>query len=259
MGARRDQDFLQDRLVLTYGHPASKLLGDLVSMDYEHASLGADTTVKLFKAEREFVLEAASIHNVTGLVADATNFFNVKLVETAVLMANFSTETGQEGSLAADTITDMPLGTLADRTLAADEVLSVFFDEGGAATLPAGRIHFEGRYFETNTALVELFKARRKFRVDQVRYVNPTGLAQDATNFFDIQVKNGATVIANWSTETTVGEGTLTANAHVDFTLSSTDADLVLDADDVLSLNLSENGTQTLPAGYIQIEGRYVT
>lgn len=258
MGARRPNDFEQDRIIVIHEQPASKLLGDLVSMDYEHAALTADTTVKLFKAEREFVLEAASIHNVTGLVTDVTNFFNVKLVETAVLMANFSTETGQEGSLTADTILDMTLGTLADRTLVADEVLSVFFDEGGAATLPAGRIHFEGRYYEdAPSGLVEIFKPRRKFRVIQVRYVNPTGLAADATDFFDIQVKNGAKLVANWSTETGE-EGTLAADAHVDFSLAADTADLVLEADDVLSLNLAEDGTQTLPAGRLQVEGVYI-
>lgn len=256
MGARRPNDFEQDRIILIHEQPASKALGASVSMDYDNASLTADDTVKLFKAERQFLLEAATYHNETGLVADVTNFMDIQLVETAVVMANWSTETGQEGTIAADTHVDLTLGTLANRTLAADEVLSVFFEEGGAVTLPAGRLHFEGRYYDV-TAEAEILKARRKFRVIQVRYVNPTGLAVDATNFFDLQVKNGATVVANWSTETTVGEGALVAGTHVDFTLAAA-ADLVLAKDDVLSFNLAESGTQILPPGRLQVEGVYI-
>jgi hypothetical protein len=258
MTVKRPNSFTSKARNIDYEHPASKLLGAPVSMFYEHGSLTADTTVKLFAAVSEFLLESARYINPTGLAADAANYFNIKLVETAVVMANWSTETGQEGTIAADTFVDLTLGTAADRTLAADEELSIFFDETGTATLPAGRIQIEGRYYETNTALVKLFKAKERFLVEKVRYINPTGLVEDATNFFDIQVKNGATVVANWSTETTVGEGTIAADTWVDLTLSTTGSDLVLALDDVLSLNLDENGTQTLPAGRIQIEGRYL-
>lgn len=254
----RPNAFTSQEVNFKYDHPASKLLGDQISLSYDNAELTADLTVVLFKAQREFLLEAASYYNATGLVADVTNFMDIQLVETAVVMANWSTETGQEGTIAAGAFVDLTNGTVTNRTLAAAEELSVFFEEGGAVTLPVGLLQIEGRYYDTNPAAVKIFKASRRFLVESVRYVNPTGLAVDATNFFDIQVKNGSTVVANWSTETTVGEGALVADTFVDLTLSTTAGDLVLALDDELTLNLAENGTQTLPAGTIQIEGRYL-
>ena len=109
----------------------------------------------------------------------------------------------------------------------------------------------------TATGTTKLFKADRKWRLDRAQLVNPTGLAADAVNFFVIELKQGAVVLATWSTE--VGqEGALVAATFVDLVLSATVADLVLDPDQELSLVFTENGTQTLPLGRVQIEGRYI-
>ena len=118
---------------------------------------------------------------------------------------------------------------------------------------------FQDHASATADTTTRLFKARRKFLVEQVRYINPTGLAVDAANFFDVKIQNGAVVMAEWSTETTVGEGAFVADTYVDLTLSTVAGALVLDADDVLSLVLDETGTATLPAGRVQIEGRYIS
>jgi len=104
----------------------------------------------------------------------------------------------------------------------------------------------------------KLWKVPRAFRLERVSYVNPTGLANHAANFFVLKLTKGATVAASWSTETGE-EGTLTADTFVDFTLSATDADLVFAADDEMKLFLDEAaGTATLPAGRITIEGFYL-
>lgn len=109
-----------------------------------------------------------------------------------------------------------------------------------------------------SASYVLAFTPARKFRVRRVMYVNPTGLAADAANYFNLQLRKDATdVVANWSTETGQ-EGALTGDAPVEFTLSATDADLVCDAGTVLDLNLALTGTQTLPAGRLTIEGDYV-
>ena len=97
----------------------------------------------------------------------------------------------------------------------------------------------------------------RTWKLDRATYINPTGLAVDATNFFTLQVLNDATVMADWSTETTVGEGAIPADAHATLVNSSTAADLVAAAADVISVNYAEDGTATLPAGMIIIEGHY--
>lgn len=106
----------------------------------------------------------------------------------------------------------------------------------------------------------KLFKvpAGKKFRVDQVRYVNAIGLAGNGTNFFNIKVLKGAATVAfNWSTDTGA-QGTIAANTFVDFVGAAADADKVLAGDEELSVFFDLTGTATLPAGRLVVLGRYV-
>ena len=109
----------------------------------------------------------------------------------------------------------------------------------------------------TATFADKLFTAQRAMRIDKIEYVNPTGLAADAVNYIDLFIKKGTTVVGNWSTETGE-EGSLAADTIVNFTLSSTDTDLVADAADVISFGGTEGGAVTLPAGRVIIHGRYI-
>jgi hypothetical protein len=95
------------------------------------------------------------------------------------------------------------------------------------------------------------------YRIDRVRYVNPTGLAEDATNFFALEVLIDGEVAATWSTETGE-EGTLPAGEWVEFTLAEDVADLVGQSGDEITLALTEDGNATLPAGRLQLEGRFL-
>lgn len=99
--------------------------------------------------------------------------------------------------------------------------------------------------------------AGRVFRVDSVDYINPAGLAADASNYFAVQIKQGSVVVAQHSTLTTA-QGVLTADTFVALVKSSTDADLLIEGGEVLSLTLDETGTATLPAGSGVIRGRFV-
>lgn len=101
--------------------------------------------------------------------------------------------------------------------------------------------------------------AGKKLRVDGVKYVNPTGLAGNDTNSFNIKLVKGASTVAfNWSTLLTGGQGTLAANTFVDFVGSATDTDKVFAAGDDMSVFFDLTGTLTLPAGRLVIYGRYV-
>jgi hypothetical protein len=121
--------------------------GEIVVFGDNNASLTDDSTVAKFivPAGRTFLLEAASYFNATGLAQDAANYFDIKVVNGATVMANWSTQTGQEGTIAAATTVNLTNGTPANRTAAAGSVISVFYDETGAATLPAGTLTFTGR------------------------------------------------------------------------------------------------------------------
>ena len=99
--------------------------------------------------------------------------------------------------------------------------------------------------------------AGRKFRITGARLLNPTGLAAHASNYFNIKLQNGSTVIANWSTQSSA-QGALSADTFVDMVLSGTDGHAVLAPGDVLSLNLDLTGTQTLPAGRVCVSGYFV-
>jgi hypothetical protein len=108
---------------------------------------------------------------------------------------------------------------------------------------------------------VKLFNvpAGKRVRVDGVKYVNPTGLAANDTNFYTLKLVKGASTVAfSWATTATGGQGALTANTFVDFAGSATDTDKVFAAGDDMSVFLDLTGTLTLPAGRLVIYGRYV-
>ncbi len=109
------------------------------------------------------------------------------------------------------------------------------------------------------TATLFLWKndSGEKVRIDKVKYVNPTGLVADAANYFVIQLKQGAVVLASWSTQTGQ-QGAIAANTYIDLVLSATDDDLIIDPGEALTLVLTKTGTQTLPAGTFQTSSRLI-
>lgn len=104
-----------------------------------------------------------------------------------------------------------------------------------------------------------LNKSGRQFKVDKISYVNPTGLAGHADNHFAVQIKQGSVVVGAWSTDSdVVGQGTIAANTWIQLVLSATPADLIVEPDEGLDLNLLEGGTATLPVGKVVVCGRFL-
>lgn len=97
------------------------------------------------------------------------------------------------------------------------------------------------------------FRVARKAKLERVTYFNKTGLAADTSNYFAIQIKNGTTVCASWSTQTGA-QGALVADTPATVPLSSTATDLIFNAGDFVSFAAVETGTATLPAGHIVAE-----
>lgn len=109
------------------------------------------------------------------------------------------------------------------------------------------------------TFTAHFHKCKHPFVVESVEYINPTGLAADPTNAFDIELKDGATSMAKWSTITgTAGQGTIAADTFVQLALSATLANQYTAQDDILALVLTLHGAQTLPAGRLVVHGRYL-
>lgn len=108
------------------------------------------------------------------------------------------------------------------------------------------------------TTTVRMYKvpAGRTFRLDRASHVNPTGLAANASNYFTATVKNAATVANTVFNTITVTGAALVADTYAEGVPSATDANLVFQAGDVVSLIFTLTGTQTLPVGHTVIEGR---
>ncbi len=104
----------------------------------------------------------------------------------------------------------------------------------------------------TADTTVPVFKARKRTRVETVRYNNPTGLAEDAANYFAGTLKNGATVVATIFDTNSAGAGTNSlAAGWTDGSVVT--AERVLEVDETLDLILDETGTATLPAGSVLV------
>ena len=113
----------------------------------------------------------------------------------------------------------------------------------------------------TATTTYKLYKVPtgRTLRLDRASYVNPTGLVGDPTNAFAGTVQNASTVAAtvfNTDTNDAPAGVTLAVDTFVEGTLSSTDSQLIFNAGDIVSFVLTEDGTATLPAGQLVLEGR---
>jgi hypothetical protein len=100
------------------------------------------------------------------------------------------------------------------------------------------------------TATVKVFVATKRTIVLGSQYLNPTGLVLDALNGFAIELRKGATVVAN-GISTTVAA--VAANTHIPMNVVS-DGVNVLEAGEVLTAVFTETGTAALPAGSFQLE-----
>ncbi len=120
------------------------------SFSFDHPAVTADTTWKIWQAPRAFVIEWVRYINETGLAEDTTNVFAGSIkIGTTVAATIFDTDSDAAGSnsLAANTFVAGALSAVAGATVgAADDIVSLFADEGGSATLPAGRVIVGVRY-----------------------------------------------------------------------------------------------------------------
>lgn len=133
-------------------------------------------------------------------------------------------------------------------------------ETGSVCTTVTGMSGGAGPATYTATTTTKHRTAQRTMRVDKVEYINPTGFTGHASNYWELSLKKGTTVMAQWSTDSDVAaEGTITANTPVNLTLSATVANQVAAVGDVLSFALTKVASAAaLPAGRFVVHGRYV-
>lgn len=98
--------------------------------------------------------------------------------------------------------------------------------------------------------------AGRTFVMERA-YVNlPAGLAENAANWVDFQIKNAAVVVANWSTDLDLaGTNTIAANTPKTLTPNADPATKAFAAGEFVDFLANEDGTTTIPAGRVVVEG----
>jgi hypothetical protein len=110
-------------------------------------------------------------------------------------------------------------------------------------------------------ATTKVFRASRSMRIDTAYLVVPAGLAEDGTNFVIVKLQHGTgpTVAYSRSSKTVAGggQGTFTANTFLAMVKAAEPAPVVPAGAEV-AIFTDENGDTTMPAGFIQIEGRYL-
>lgn len=114
----------------------------------------------------------------------------------------------------------------------------------------------------TATTAAKFFQvpAGKTLRVTKVEYINPTGLAEHADDWFSISLKQAAVTVAGPFSTDSDGAGTnsLAADTWTTLTLSATPADLIIEAGEGLTFDATEGGTATLPPGRLVVHGRYI-
>lgn len=103
--------------------------------------------------------------------------------------------------------------------------------------------------------------AGKTLRIERILYVNPTGLAADNTNTFRLEIFNGANLVSlvfNTDGNDVPAGAALAANTYIDQAPTGVAANQVFAGGDTVTATFTLEGTQTLPAGTLILEGRLV-
>lgn len=109
----------------------------------------------------------------------------------------------------------------------------------------------------TANGSVKIFKARKRSRIDRIDYLNVTGLAEDTSNAFKVEIKQGSVVVAYIAdTDSNLDPDTgaaIPANTTIHGVLATALADRIIEAGETLDITFTKTGTATLPAGTVTI------
>lgn len=227
---RRPNEFLQERLVVTF----------------DHAALTAGLGAKIAQPSQMVRVKGAKYINPTGLAADNTNNFAVDLrrcgAADALVFADatFTTTHGTE------TV------NITGHGLQTGDGPFRMTNAGGA--LPAGYAAATDYYaIRTGANTLQLAASRALAFAGTAVAITDDGtgthtLSDTASTRRPVVVASGV------NTDGDGGGVTLAADTFVALTLSATDANLVLAAGDDLLFVATEGGTATLPAGRMVVE-----
>lgn len=259
---RRSNDFLQERIVLPFEHAGS---GSWVTPGVKATGLITCATKANLDDNDTFVLSDGTITKTYefdtagdggtagSVIMDVSGATTAATVATIVAAAINTAHPGITAVAVGDgtiTLTNDQPGAFGNVTITENVTHATFLVSG-----MSGGLDPDNNVIGDTT--IKLWKAPGPFRVDRVLYINPTGLAEDATNVFVIKLLKGSTVVASKSSDSDeAGDNNIVADTFYTLTLSATDADAVFAKDDEMKLFLDEGGTASLPPGRLIVEGR---
>lgn len=118
------------------------------SIGYDEAGASATAAVKLMSCQRAMRIDRVEIDIPAGYTGDAANYYTIALKKGSTVIAQWSTLTSAQGTIAADTFVNLiNSATDANLVTTVGDVISVSFTKtASAVNLPAGRIVMHGRY-----------------------------------------------------------------------------------------------------------------
>lgn len=118
--------------------------------EHQNAVINSNTVIAVYKFDRRCTIDRVSFLSVAGLAADGTNFVVIRASKSTSgtpIIASWSTESGQQGSLPAnDSIDLVNTITSQDLTFEAGDIVALDVTVAGTGALPAGQLHIDGRY-----------------------------------------------------------------------------------------------------------------
>lgn len=257
---RRPNQFLQERLSLSLDSASAFQAGATCTITVDTKANMADAdTVTIDDGVRKVVYEYDK-------AADGVTAGNVSWAAGAgtAAQAAATLKTAINATQTSITVVDN-----ADGTLSLTHNMSGVGNPAGnakssssalAITAWAGAAGHQGI---TSTRTVKRWKpSNRNFVVDRVYLNMVAGFTANASSYWTIALKDGSTVIASWSTQTTNGspggQGTITADTPVDLVNNTDASKLVVAAGDHLTVVCTKTGTPAaLPLFTLTADGRY--
>jgi hypothetical protein len=230
-----------------------------VTMHLDVNGMVKTTTINIGAGKEGEVAKVVAVKLSCGItVGDSTDHWTISVKQGSTEIANWDSDTAVDGAITQGTYTDL---NLVSEAVVADgaALTAVFTKNNAAADITQGMIQVElaggDALVETTTINLGAAPAGRHMIIDGVQ-ISCGITVGDSTDHWTIALKNGATSIANWDSDTAV-DGAITQGTPTSMNLSSTLANRVLNPGDALTLVLTKNNDAVgISAGDVTVMAR---
>ncbi len=211
-----------------------------ITMNVQTDVLTETTTFDLGSSPAARSGKVASIQLAAGVtVQDNTDHWTIEVLADAVSLATWDSDTAVDGAITQNVPTELNL--VAGAVIPADARLTAVFTKvANATTITQGSLTLNmltDALTETTTVRVGSAPADRHMVVKSVML--DLGIAAgDATDHWVIQLRQGATVVATWDTDTAVDGALVLATPQA---MNVTAANAIIDPGDPVTLVLTKN------------------